>query len=116
MGLFTNRYLGTRTTHTKFASYKPWTTGSVTVCATSGTFTTILHRKGFDSTTANGVWNVQLVTPRLTHWKRGHERPFNHTGHIDILKLHIVPVTQAVLLLAAGAGALVVLQRVSRRG
>jgi hypothetical protein len=116
IGTFTNTYLGTKTTYTKLASGTPWTTGSVTVYATSGTFTTILHRKGFDTTTASGVRNIQLVTPSLTHWKRGHGRPSNHTGHIGILKLHIVPEPQAVLLIGAGAGVLVVLRRVSRRG
>jgi hypothetical protein len=37
-GTFTNTYLGTITTYTKFASGTLWTTGSVTVYATSGTF------------------------------------------------------------------------------
>jgi len=115
VGTFTNTYLGTMTTYTKFATGTPWTTGSVTVYATAGTFTTILHRKGFDTTTPSGVRNIQLVTPSLTHWKRGHGRPFNHTGHIGILELQIVPEPHGVLLLAAGAGALVMLRRIVRR-
>jgi len=89
-----------------------WTTGSVTVYATQGSFTTILHRTGYDTTTPGGVRNLQLVTPALTHWSRpGFE---DHTGHIGILTLQ-VPEPAHVALFAAGVGALVLLHRASRR-
>ena len=38
-------------------------------------------------------------------------RPFNHTGHIAILKIRLVPEPNALAMLAAGAGALVLLRR-----
>ncbi|HEY5656229.1 MAG TPA: hypothetical protein VIY27_00420 [Myxococcota bacterium] len=104
-------YVATMTTYTKFASGTPWTTGSVTLYATAGTYTTILHRAGYDTTTPGGVRNIQLVTPGLTHWKRGHGRPANHTGHIGILKIRLVPEPRSALLLVAGAAVLVLLHR-----
>jgi hypothetical protein len=55
---------------------------------------------------------IGLVTPALTHWLDYQD----HTGHIAILKIEFVPEPHAVLLLAAGAGVLVVLRRVRRRG
>jgi hypothetical protein len=58
------------------------------------------------------VRNIQLVTPTLTHWKLGHGRPFNHTGHIAILKIQLVPEPSSLALFAAGAGALLLLHRV----
>jgi hypothetical protein len=86
-----------------------WTTGSVTVYATQGSFTTILHRAGHDTITPSGVRNLQLVTPALTHWISPGSQ--DHTGHIGVLKLQIIPEPGAVLLLAAGATALALLRR-----
>jgi hypothetical protein len=57
------------------------------------------------------VRKIQLVTPTLTHWKRGHGRPFNHTGHIAVLKIQLVPEPGSLAMLAAGAGALLLLKR-----
>ena len=56
--------------------------------------------------------NIQLVTPTLTHWKRGHGRPFNHTGHIAVLKIQLVPEPSGLAMLAAGAGVLLLLHGV----
>jgi hypothetical protein len=39
----------------------------------------------------------------------------DHTGHIGILSLQVLPEPTALLLLAAGVGALVGLHRLSRR-
>jgi len=114
-GRFVNA-AGTQTsTYTLTAWGTEWTTGSVTLYAKAGTFTTILHRAGYDTTTPGGVRNLQLVTPVLTQWidSYGTQAP---TGHIGILTLQVVPEPRAVLLLAVGAGVLVVLRRVSRRG
>jgi hypothetical protein len=47
----------------------------------------------------------------LTHWTGG-----KHQGHIGILRLQFAPEPSAFPLLVAGAGALVVLRRQSRRG
>jgi hypothetical protein len=101
------------TTYTKFGTGTPWTTGTVTVYAMAGSFTTSFRRSGYDTTTPGGVRNIQLVTPTLTHWKRDHGRPFNHTGHIAILKIQLVPEPTPLALLAAGAGALLLLHRLS---
>jgi hypothetical protein len=91
----------------------PWTTGSVTLYAAAGVYTTILHRAGYDSTTPSGARNIQLVTPALTHWiGPGSE---SHTGHIGILKLHIAPEPGAWLSLALGLGLLLGLRRVTGR-
>jgi hypothetical protein len=73
----------------------------------------IMHAFGNDTTTTGGARNLQLVTPALTHWiGPGFQ---DHTGHIGILRLQIVPEPGALLLLAAGAGALALLRRGSRR-
>lgn len=91
----------------------PWTTGSVTVYASTDTALTVLHRAGFDTATPGGARNIQLVTPALTHWIRSSHQ--FHTGHIGILSLRIVPEPGALLLLAVGAGVLVSLGSASRR-
>jgi hypothetical protein len=115
-GTFVNKSAGTSstytnliTTYTKFASGTPWTTGTVTVYATVGSLTTSFRRSGYDTTTPGGVRNIQLVTPTLTHWKRGHGRPFNHTGHIAVLKIQLVPEPSGLAMFAAGAGVLLLL-------
>jgi hypothetical protein len=87
-----------------------WTTGTVTVQATEGFFTTTLRRAGYDNRTALGYGHIQLVTPALTHWF-ARVKPDNHTGHIGILKLQVVPEPGTALLLAAGLGALLSLRR-----
>jgi hypothetical protein len=112
-GMFTNNVNGNVRSVYARGTGTPWTTGSVTVYATQGDFTTILHRAGHDTTTPGGVRNLQLVTPALTHWvSPGFQ---DHTGHIGILKLQITPEPGALLLLAAGAGALALLRRAYRR-
>jgi len=108
-GTFINTSLGATTTYTKLASGTPWTTGTVTVYATEGSQTTSFRRSGYDTTTPSGERIIQLVTPTLTHWKRGHGRPFNHTGHIAILKIQLVPEPSSLAMLAAGVGALLLL-------
>jgi hypothetical protein len=104
-------YANLVTTYTKFGTGTPWTTGTVTVYAKEGSFTTSFRRTGYDTTTPGGVRNIQLVTPTLTHWKRGHGRPFNHTGHIAILNIQLVPEPNGLVMLAAGACSLLLLHR-----
>jgi hypothetical protein len=108
--IYVNSYNGKQSTLVLRGSGTPWTTGSVTLYATAGVFTTILHRAGYDSTTPSGARNLQLVTPALTHWIGTGSQ--THTGHIGILKLSIAPEPGAVLLLAAGLGCLAALYRV----
>jgi hypothetical protein len=110
-GMFINSGLGENTTYTKFGSGTPWTTGTVTVYARVGSLSTSFRRSGYDTTTPGGVRKIQLVTPTLTHWKRGHGRPFNHTGHIAVLKIQLVPEPGSLAMLASGAGALLLLRR-----
>jgi hypothetical protein len=116
-GMFFNQtggsdpYSNLVTSYTKFGSGAPWTTGTVTVVATEGSYATSLQRSGYDTTTPGGVRNIQLVTPTLTHWARGHGRPFNHTGHIAILRIQLVPEPGGLAMIAVGACALVLLHR-----
>jgi hypothetical protein len=113
-GMFYNIYRTQTITYTAIGRGTLWTTGAVTVSVPLGAWVTIIRRAGHDTSTPGGVRNIQLVTPALIHWigTRGQYDGFE--GHIGILTLH-VPEPHAVLLLAVGAGALVVLRRVSRR-
>ena len=87
-----------------------WTTGQVGAFAKTGAYHTSEWRTGYDNRDASGFGNIQLVTPTLTHWL---SPGFNtHTAQVGMLTIR-VPEPGAVLLLAAGAGALVVLRRVS---
>jgi hypothetical protein len=90
-----------------------WTTGQVGNFTRVDYFTTSLWRTGYDNRTPQGKGNIQLVTPTLTHWLNGY--PFeHHTAQVGMLTIQ-VPEPGAILLLAAGAGVLVFLRRVSRR-
>jgi hypothetical protein len=111
--VFTNLLNGQQSIRVVRGTGTPWTTGSVTVYASTDTALTVLHRAGFDTTTSGGVRNIQLVTPALTHWIRSSHQ--FHTGHIGILDLRIVPEPGALLLLVVGGGVLVLSGRVSRR-
>jgi hypothetical protein len=98
------------------ASGTLWTTGTVTVLARDGIFTTILKRTGYDNSTGTGttkVRNIQLVTPTLSHWNGAGFT--THTGQIGILKLTITPEPEALLMLAAGGGLLALLYWARRR-
>jgi hypothetical protein len=97
-----------------YATAFPWTTGRVVVRAHGDSppfFPTYVTRQGYDHRTPMGAGTIQLVTPMLTHWTGG-----KHQGHVGVLRLQFVPEPLDWLLLAAGAGVLVVLRRVSRRG
>jgi hypothetical protein len=109
----TNNVNGNTTRWTVDGWGTPWTTGTVTLYAKAGYFTTIHVRTGYDTVTAGGVRNLQLVTPGLVHWIGvGFQ---GHTGHIGILTLQITPEPGAILLLGAGGGTLALLYGVSRR-
>ena len=66
-----------------------------------------------DEERCNHILRDSLVTPMLTHWlSPGYN---THTAQIGMLRIQ-VPEPGAALLLAVGAGVLVLLHRVSRRG
>jgi hypothetical protein len=113
---YINNLNGNTSRTSAMGSGTPWTTGSVTLYALVGAAKTSLHAAGYDIVTGtppNQVRNIQLVTPNLSHWiGTGFQQ---HTGHIGILTLRIVPEPTALVLLAAGAGILALLYRVSRR-
>jgi hypothetical protein len=110
---YLNTYNGKKSTLVARGTGTPWTTGSVTLYATAGVFSTVLHRAGYDTVTGSGARNIQLVTPELTHWiGPGYQ---THSGQMGILKLQIAPEPGSVLLLAAGGAVLALLYRVSRR-
>ncbi|HEY5658516.1 MAG TPA: hypothetical protein VIY27_12080, partial [Myxococcota bacterium] len=104
---------GTQTTAIrKRGSGTRWTTGTVTLYARSGAFSTTLRRAGRDTITPDGARSLQLVTPTLTHWRGpGFE---NRTGHVGILRLRLVPEPARALLLAAGLVCLVALSQAQR--
>jgi hypothetical protein len=89
-----------------------WTTGQVGNFAKTGAYYTSLWRTGYDNRTSAGLGNIQLVTPTLTHWLSPGWN--SHTAQLGMLTLK-VPEPGALLLLAAGAGALVTLRRMRAR-
>jgi len=89
-----------------------WTTGQVGNIALVGEYYTELWRTGYDNRTPGGLGTIQLVTPTLTHWLA--PAWSTHSAQVGLLKIH-VPEPGAVLLLAAGIGALLMLRRVGRR-
>jgi hypothetical protein len=92
-----------------------WTTGQVGNLASAGEYNTSLWRTGYDNRTAGGLGRIQLVTPTITHWNSAGGSLDTHSAQVGFLTIR-VPEPGAVLLLAVGAGVLVVLHRVSRRG
>jgi hypothetical protein len=118
-GMFVNTVAGVTITYTAYGTGTPWTTGAVTVYAEEGSWMTVMRRSGFDTTSVtslgNRVRNIQLVTPALTHWREP-DGTTNHTGHIGVIDLRIVPEPGAALLLALGAIALAGLRSARRRG
>jgi hypothetical protein len=99
----------------------PWTTGLVVVSGVRGAYPTVIVRSGYDNRTPMGSGAIQLVTPHLVNWIQP-DCPFSGcslrsetTASIAILRLQFVPEPHAVLLLAVGAGVLVLLRRVNRR-
>jgi hypothetical protein len=90
-----------------------WTTGQVGNFAIDGAYATSLWRTGYDNRNESGIGAIQLVTPTLTFWLSPGWN--TNTAQVGLLTIH-VPEPGAMLLLAAGAGALVVLRGMSRRG
>ncbi len=114
-GMFYNYFRTQTITYTAIGRGTLWTTGTVTVSVPLSGWVTTFRRAGHDTSTPGGVRNIQLVTPGLTHWIGSESPSDSFGGHIGVLTLQ-VPEPHGLLLLAVGAGALVVLRRVSRRG
>jgi hypothetical protein len=96
-----------------------WTTGTVHIRAYDNAYLdTALTRNGYDYRTPLGQGTIQLVSPRVAYWDFANLPLDRMTGAIAILNIEIrfVPEPAAALLLAVGAGALVLLRRVSTRG
>jgi hypothetical protein len=111
------QHTGAPRTQTTTAKAGPvgWTTGTVSVTATRGPFPTVQQRNGYDNRTVlHTHGTIQLVSPMLTRWRQG-VADFE-TGAIGVLKIQFLPEPSGWLLLAAGVGVLLLLQRASRRG
>jgi hypothetical protein len=96
----------------------PWTTGEVSITATKGLFPTRFRRNGYDNRTAKGLGTIQMVAPQLVRWEfPNREAPWDrHTGAIGILKIKFVPEPPGWAMLLAGAGFLLVLNRLQGWG
>jgi hypothetical protein len=93
-----------------------WTTGRVDVRALDHAyFNTILTGSGFDMRTPLGQGRIRLVSPQIAHWDFESLPLDRTTGAIGILDIRFAPEPTACLMLAVGAGALVVLKRVSQK-
>jgi hypothetical protein len=113
----TVNYAWTRTSTYPFTSTDTqevfkWTTGTVHVTALGGPFATVLEQAGFDSRTAMGAGQVQLVSPMLTHWNYG--LTGSDTGAIGKMTLTFAPEPDSWLMLCAGLVALGLLNRFRR--
>jgi hypothetical protein len=99
------------------AQFGEWTTGLVrlTGVATSypGTRSTTLSQSGFDERTANGAGDLQVVTP-IRFTSAGVGQP--DRGGFAVLQLHFVPEPDQLVLLGAGAMALLGLNRCRMSG
>lgn len=82
----------------------PWTTGTVSVTATAGSFPTRFQRRGYDNRTGKGQGTIQLVAPHLVKWDfKKRDAPWDrHAGAIGILRIKFVPEPSGWAVLAAG--------------
>ena len=109
--------LGTPVTVVRKAHGTFWTTGRVHASIGTDTDTPMWHstRTGYDNRTPGGRGRIQLVTPTLAHRVGPMSNYHVQSAQIGMLTIQ-VPEPGAVLLLAVGAGVLVVLRRTSQRG
>jgi len=109
----TNNANGNQSVWQMRATATPWTTGSAALYVLSGANPTVFRESGYDSTTAGGARNIQLVTPQLVHIIGAGFS--THTGQIALLNLVITPEPGKLFLLAAGGGVLALLYWTNHR-
>jgi hypothetical protein len=90
-----------------------WTTGTATVTAIGGPFTTIMARAGFDNRNPKGYGDIQMVSPMLTRWIFAANSYY--TASIGILHVRVAPEPHEWMLLGAGLSMLGLMYRVNRR-
>jgi hypothetical protein len=106
------RASGYPATSTVYAENFKWTTGTVKVTAVSGSYPTVLERKGYDSRTVMGAGVIQLVSPMLTHWVGEGE---SATGEIGMMTIEFAPEPSSSIMLGAGAALLGLIVHARRR-
>ena len=113
----TNKHTVLLQTNSNFitASAMPWTTGTAKARATRGPFFTNFARSGYDSRTAAGAGNIQLVSPMLTHWRTPAGGVDYETASIGKLTLTFAPEPTSAMLLVAGVSVLGLVYRGSRK-
>jgi hypothetical protein len=95
---------------------KKFTTGSVTAYARTGSLSSSTTTMGFDTLTAMGHRNIQMVTPVLVSFLTNTGLPSTISGFVRLdLTFTEAPEPGAVVMLGIGLGTLVVLHRVRRR-
>jgi hypothetical protein len=114
----TNKHNVLIVTNTNYISVSafPWGTGKATAKATRGPFPTNFARSGYDSRTAGGAGNIQMVSPMLTHWRTPGGGVDYETAAIGVLTLSFTPEPSSAMLLVAGVSMLGLVYRSSRRG
>ena len=113
----TNKHTVLLQTNTNYitASAMPWTTGTAKARATRGPFFTNFQRSGYDSRTAAGAGNIQLVSPMLTHWRTPAGGVDYETASIGKMTLTFAPEPTSAMLLVAGVSVLGLVYRGSRK-
>ena len=114
----TNKHDILLVTNTNYISVSafPWGTGKATAKATRGPFPTNFVRSGYDSRTAGGAGNIQMVSPMLTHWRTPGGGVDYETAAIGVLTLSFTPEPSSAMLLVAGVSMLGLVYRSNRRG
>jgi hypothetical protein len=112
-----NTGVGAQYTDFVDATAFPWTTGTATVTAVRGEFFSVMKRSGYDNRLADGLGNIQMVSPMLTHWNCPSCGSDFETAAIGILKLEFVPVPEPAnaLMLVAGISMLGLVYRAHHR-
>ena len=112
---YIGRTAGFANTTTVAAYAFSWTTGTVTMTAIGGPFSTVQARKGFDLRSPHGGGEIQMVSPALTRWIFGDGALAYQTGGIGILQVSVAPEPHEWMLLGAGLSMLGLLYRANRR-
>ncbi|MDE0884341.1 MAG: PEP-CTERM sorting domain-containing protein [Myxococcota bacterium] len=113
----TNKHNVLMETNTNYVSVSafPWTTGVASATATRGPFFTVFARSGYDTRTAGGAGNIQMVSPMLTHWRTPAGDVDYETASIGVFTLQFVPEPSSAMILMAGISLLGLAYRGSRK-